>query len=135
MTTNVESLPVRSSRGMFWTGWALSGLPVLFIVVMGSFAAMHPEQVQKDFAKYGYPDGFMNKMLFIEAACLVLYIIPQTAVLGAILFTGYLGGAVATHARVGEANWIAPVIVGVVMWLGLWFRDARIRSLTPLRRI
>ena len=73
--------------------------------------------------------------LIIEAACLILYIIPQTAVLGAILLTAYLGGAVITHARVGEPNWIVPVIVGVVFWLGLWFRDPRVRALAPIRRL
>jgi hypothetical protein len=77
----------------------------------------------------------MNKVLIIEAVCLLLYVIPQTAVLGAILLTGYLGGAVITHARVGEPNWIVPVIIGIVFWLGLWFRDPRVRALAPIRRL
>ena len=120
---------------MFWTGWVLSTLPVLFIILGATFAFTHPEEVQKGFAKYGFPEGFMNKVLITEVICLLLYIIPQTAVLGAILLTGYLGGAVITHARVGEPNWIFAVILGVVFWLGLWFRDPRVRALAPIRRL
>jgi len=135
MTTESLTTENRNSKAMTWTGRVLSALPILMIAAGASYAMTHQEAVQKDFGKYAFPDGFMNKVLIIEVICLLLYIIPQTAVLGAILFTGYLGGAVVTHARVGEPNWILPVILGVVMWLGLWFRDPRLRQLAPLRRI
>jgi hypothetical protein len=72
-------------------------------------------------------------VLIIEILCVILYAIPQTAVLGAILLTGYLGGAVATHVHAGEP-WFFPVIMGVIVWLGLVLRDPRLRELAPLRR-
>ena len=75
----------------------------------------------------------VRPLFFVELACVLLYVIPQTAVLGAILLTGYLGGAVATHVRAGEPFWF-PIIFGILIWLGLVLRDARIRALVPLRR-
>lgn len=68
-----------------------------------------------------------------ELLCAVLYAIPQTSVLGAILLTGYMGGAIATHARIGE-GFIPQIIIGVLVWLGLFLRDARLRALIPIRR-
>jgi len=84
--------------------------------------------------KYGYPASAAKPVLIIEIICVLLYLIPQTAVLGAILLTGYLGGAVATHVHAGEPWWF-PVIFAVLVWLGLLLRDARLRCLLPLRRI
>jgi Mn2+/Fe2+ NRAMP family transporter len=69
----------------------------------------------------------------LEIACTVIYVIPRTSVLGAILLTGYLGGATATHVRIGDPSFFGPVIFGVLVWLGLWLRDARLRALLPLR--
>jgi hypothetical protein len=69
----------------------------------------------------------------VELACTILYIVPQTSVLGAILLTGYLGGATATHLRV-EESWIGPVLLGILVWLGLFLRDCRLRALLPLRK-
>jgi hypothetical protein len=135
MSTDLATRPTSQSKTMTWIGRVLSALPILFICVGAAFAFSHPEEVKKGFEKYAFPEGFMNKVLIIEAICLLLYIIPQTAVLGAILLTGYLGGAVITHARVGEPNWIVPIIVGIVFWLGLWFRDPRVRALAPIRRL
>jgi hypothetical protein len=72
-------------------------------------------------------------ILVVELCCVLLYLIPQTAVLGAILLTGYLGGATATHVRVDEAYFM-PVVVGILVWLGLYLRDPRLRALVPWRR-
>jgi hypothetical protein len=130
-----ETEMIRNPKWMSWTGRVLSALPIVFIIFGAIYAHAHPEEVQKNFAKYEFPEDFMNKVLVIEAICLLLYIIPQTAVLGAILLTGYLGGAVITHARVGEPNWILAVVIGVIFWLGLWFRDPRVRALAPIRRL
>ena len=80
----------------------------------------------------GYPDGAMLRITVIEIACATLYAIPRTSVLGAILLTGYLGGATATHVRVGEPFFL-PVIVGIVLWLGLYLRDHRVCALVPFR--
>ena|SRR5437762_6048061 len=101
MTTQMEVSTTSQSKAMTWTGRVLSALPILFIALGAAMAFSNPEEVQKGFAKYSFPEGFMNKVLIIEAICLLLYIIPQTAVLGAILLTGYLGGAV---IKIGRAH-------------------------------
>jgi hypothetical protein len=84
-------------------------------------------------AKFGYPEGTLLAIGLLEVACAVLYVVPSTAVLGAVLVTGYLGGAVATHVRVSDF-FLPPAILGAMAWGGLWFRDPRVRALLPLRR-
>ena len=90
--------------------------------------------MQEGMEKYGYPAGTDKVLVVLQAICAVLYLIPQTAVLGAILFTGYLGGAVATHVHASESSWYMAVGVGVLVWGGLFLRDPRIRALIPLRK-
>ena len=94
----------------------------------------NPDTVAKGLADHGYPTHLAHTILVLEIGCAVIYAIPHTAVLGAILTTGYLGGATATHVRVGETQWVAPVLFGVLVWLGLLLRDKRLRTLLPLRR-
>jgi hypothetical protein len=89
-------------------------------------------QVSEITAHLGLPNRLINPIAVLEVACLVIYLVPQTSVLGAILLTGYLGGAVCTHLRVGEP-WFGPVVIGAVAWLGLYLRDDRLRALIPLR--
>ena len=130
MNTETQSTP----KAMLWIGRILTAIPVLMMGVMSTvmfFAA--PGKIVEGMTKYGYPTKVGQPLLVVEVICAVLYLIPQTAVLGAILLTGYLGGAVATHLRVGEPFWM-PVMFGAVVWLGLFLRDARIRALLPLRR-
>ncbi len=136
MTTAAVGLD--SARGtrpwLIWTGRVLSALPVLLLamdVVMGLKGS--PEMTAAFTGHYGYPQGAMLRILLAELACAVLYAIPQTAVFGAILMTGYLGGAIATHVRVGE-NFTLALVVAIVAWAGLYLRDARLRALLPLRR-
>jgi hypothetical protein len=93
---------------------------------------LKPALAAQGFAHYGYLGGSLLRILCVELACAILYAIPRTSVLGAILLTGYLGGATATHMRVGEPFFI-PLGVGIVVWLGLFLRDERIRALIPLR--
>jgi len=83
--------------------------------------------------KFGYPQQTLVPIGILEVACVVLYAIPRTAVLGAILTTTYLGGAVATHVRVQDP-FIPPIMFGILVWVGLYLRDDRIRRLLPLRR-
>jgi hypothetical protein len=80
----------------------------------------------------GYPEGKSFGIAVAELGSTVLYVVPQTSVLGAILLTGYLGGATATHVRVEDA-FVGPVIIGMLIWLGIYLRDARLRQLIPLR--
>jgi hypothetical protein len=121
---------------MFWTGVVVSALPSLMLLMGSAMALSHSAQAVKGFVgQYGYPE---SAMAGIGVACLVstiLYVIPRTAVLGAILLTGYLGGAVATHVHANEGPMLlVPVLFGVLVWGGLFLRDARVRALLPWRK-
>src|SRR5947207_3125859 len=133
-TPDYQSKPTTTSKGMLWTGRVISAIPILFMAGLGTAMLIAaPQKVKEGMTKYGYPPGAAMPILIAEILCAILYLIPQTAVLGAILLTGYLGGAVATHVHAGEAFWI-PILMGTLVWLGLLLRDARLRELLPLRR-
>jgi hypothetical protein len=129
-----EPLVPPSPAWMVWTGRVLSALPVLLLFMSAAMKFVQPEFVTKDFAKFEYPEGVLVPLGIVELACTILYINPRTAVLGAILLTGYLGGATATHLRVGDPFFM-PIVVGVVLWMGLFLRDARLRALIPWRSL
>jgi len=122
----------RTPAWMWWTGWVITALPVLGLVMSAVMKFMRPEEVVKGMKDAGWPDNLLFGLGVVELTCTILYLIPQTAVLGAILLTGYLGGAVATHVRIGE-GFAPPVIMGVLVWLGVFLRDSRLRSLIPIR--
>ena len=125
--------PSPNPTWMVWTGRVVSALPVLALLMSGAFKFMKPnEEMVKGLDHIGWKADQLSTLGIVEIACTVLYVIPQTSILGAILLTGYLGGATATHVRVGDP-WFAPVIIGVLVWLGLVLRDARLRALIPLR--
>jgi hypothetical protein len=130
MQNATQTAPV--SKQMLWVGRILSALPVLLMVIGGAFGLLKPAAVAPQFAHYSYPDGALLCITIVEIACAIIYAIPRTSVFGAILLTGYLGGATATHVRVGEPFFL-PIVVGVVVWAGLFLRDERIRALIPLR--
>ena len=130
MTETAQTGPV--SKKMLWAGRVLSALPVLLLLVSGVGKLMKPAAVVEGFVHLGYAAGMAVPIGIVELACTVVYLIPGTSVLGAILLTGYLGGATATHVRIGEA-FITPVLAGVLVWAGLFLRDARLRALLPLR--
>jgi ABC-type sugar transport system permease subunit len=126
--------PAPVSRAAWWTGWIISAIPILMMGGMGAAILLFSRGMARDgMTKYGYPATSAIPILIVEVVCAVLYAIPRTAVLGAVLLTGYLGGAVATHVHASE-SWVFPVIAGVLVWLGLYLRDARVRDLLPLRR-
>jgi hypothetical protein len=118
---------------MTWAGWVVTALPTAMLLMSSAMKFLQPPQVIEGLAKYGYEAKVVVPLGIVELACTVLYVVPQTAVLGAILLTGYLGGATATHVRVGDA-WFTPVLLGVLVWLGVYLRDSRLRTLVPLRR-
>jgi hypothetical protein len=93
-----------------------------------------PAPVVEGMVRFGYPSGLLFVVGVLEFLSCVVYVVPQTAILGAILMTGYLGGATATNVRVGDPSWIVTVVLGVLVWGGLFFRDERIRALIPFRR-
>jgi hypothetical protein len=104
------------------------------LLFSGTMKLMKPPQVVEGFEHLGYPEELILVLGIVEVGCTLLYLIPRTAVRGAILLTGHLGGAVATHSRLLEKQFAAPLLVGVLVWLGLYLRDARVRALIPLRR-
>jgi len=125
---------IAQKKWMTVTGWVLGGLLAAMLAFSASMKFAQPEMFQKEFVgRLGYPMSTAMAIGVTELACAVLYMIPQTSVLGAILLTGYLGGAIATHVRIHDA-FIGPAIFGVVAWLGLYLRDPRIRELLPFRR-
>src|SRR5271155_3114854 len=117
-------------KGMLWTGRIISGLVVLFILFNAGFALMNPAKVQEGFAHLGYPQSVGLPIAIAMLVCTVVYAIPGTSIFGAILLTGYLGGATATHVRIGEPFYF-PIIVAVLAWLGVYFRNERLRALVP----
>ena len=122
-------------KSMLWTGRVMSGIVVLLMVIGPIvFGSLKFDEVKKGMVEHGYPPQRAAYILLTEVCCGLVYLIPQTAVLGAILLTGYFGGAVATHVRVGE-NFAGPVVFGVITWLGLLLRDRRLWALLPLRRL
>jgi hypothetical protein len=131
-----ETLNTGPSKKMLWAGRVISALPVLMLIMSGTMKLTRGTQVLEGFAKFGYPESVIFPLGVVELVSTLLYVIPQTSVLGAILLTGYLGGATATHVRVGDPlmTFMTPVILGVLVWLGLYLRHPRIRALFPLRR-
>jgi hypothetical protein len=125
-----------TSKTMIWIGRVVSALPALALIASGTGKLILSPDFAKGFADLGWPVSVAFGLGCVEIACGVIYLIPQTAVLGAILMTGYLGGAVATHVRLGQYGMMVPAIVlGVLVWLGLYLRDARVRSLVPIRSL
>ena len=131
-TAHAASAP----RWMLWTGWFLSFLVVAQLLSSAFFrAAYHTYAVAEIVTAYGYSESAIVPIVIAECALVLLYLVPQTSVLAAILMTGYLGGAVATHVRIADtARAAIPLVVGVLAWGGLYLRDSRIRQLVPFRR-
>ena len=119
-----------TSKAALWAGRVLSTLPVLMLVMSCAMKITKNSQVTEGFAKFGFPPGLEVGIGLVELVCTVLYIIPRTAAIGAILLTGYLGGAVVFHLRGGEPLF-APVLIGVALWSGLVLRNPRLRSVLP----
>jgi hypothetical protein len=134
MTTLEETKAVRVSHAAFWFGWIIGVLPVIALVMSASMKLAHGPEVVKGFKQFGYPEHLLLVLGIVELFCPILYLIPRTAVLGAILMTGYFGGAIATHVRMSDPMFIIPLILGVLTWLGLFLRDRRVRELIPLRK-
>ena len=116
------------------TGRVLSGLAGAFMLTGGlNVAFVRSADLVEGFAKFGYQESAMVPIGLAALLGSVLYLIPRTAVFGAIVLTGYLGGAVATHVRINDPAFVGPLVVGILIWLGLFLRDERLRALLPLR--
>jgi hypothetical protein len=123
------------SNKQLWVGRTMSAMPALFLLVDGAMKLVKPEVVIKATVELGYAESVIVPLGIVPLTCTILYLVPRTAVLGAILLTGYLGGAVATHVRAGQGLFeiLFPVVFGALLWGGLVLRDERLRELLPLR--
>jgi hypothetical protein len=126
-----QTAPV--SKKQLWAGRIISALPVLLLLFSGVMKLLKPAPVVQGFAHYGYPESLIVVIGILEIACTLVYVIPQTSYLGAILMTAYLGGATASNVRVGDPSYFVTVILGVLVWAGLYLRDPRLRAFLPLR--
>ncbi|HVC99236.1 MAG TPA: DoxX family protein [Pirellulales bacterium] len=126
----------RVPKLLLWAGRVMGTLPALFLLLDAIMKFVKPEPVVKATVELGYPESVIVGLGIVLLACTVLYLIPRTAILGAILLTGYLGGAVASHLRAGDGLFpiLFPVVFGALLWGGLYLRDERLRSLIPWRR-
>jgi len=136
MPSDTQAAPV-SKKGL-WAGRIMSGLAVAFLAfdVVLKFVTPAPAPVVEAFAHVGWPLNLAPVLGMILLVSTVLYVIPKTSILGAILLTGYLGGAVATHLRAGDplfSHVLFPTYLGVLLWGGLYLREDRLRALIPLR--
>jgi hypothetical protein len=122
------------SKAVLWTGRVMSVLPVLLILFGSLMKLMKTAAVIEGFARAGLPERLIIPVGLIELICIAVYAIPRTAVLGAILMTGLLGGATITELRIGGATWPIPVILGMLAWGGLYLREVRLRELIPVRK-
>jgi len=130
------SVQASTSKKRVLAGRIVSGIVVLFLIPDGIIKFIKPAPVVDAFAHLGWPLSLANVLGTLLLLCTAVYLIPRTAVLGAILLTGYLGGAVATHLRAGDplfSHVLFPTYLGALLWLGLYLRDDRLRALVPLR--
>ncbi len=125
------------AKKFMWTGRVISTLVILFFILDAAIHLMNVPPVVAASAQLGLPSSMAFTIGIIECVCIILYIIPKTSMLGAILLTGYLGGAVAINLRANMplfSNILFPVYTGIFVWGGLFFRENRLRSLIPFRR-
>jgi hypothetical protein len=137
MQAIAQTMPI--SNKAYWTGYVLSGLVILFLLFDGIIKLVPIAAVTDTMMELGYPSSanLSRGLGVLTLACTLLYAIPRTSVLGAILLTGLMGGAIATHLRVGSplfSHMFFGVYLGLMIWGGLFLRDDRLRALIPLRR-
>jgi len=131
-------VPVRETtpkRWMLWIGRVLSLWPVFIVVMSATWKLTRNPWYVREITRIGWSDSALPLLAFLQLGSLLLYVIPQTAVLGAVLLTGYLGGAIATYVRMGEPYPVlVPLSTALIAWAGIYLREERLRSLLPIRR-
>ena len=130
-------MPISSpvSKTTLWISRVMSALPVLLVLFGSVVKLMKTASVIEGFVRAGVPERLIIPVGVIELVCVIVYVIPQTAVLGAILMTGLLGGATITNLRIGDPTYPMPVVLGMLAWGGLFLRDTRLRELIPIRKM
>lgn len=132
------AVPLREStqkRWMVWAGWVISLWPAFVVVSSATWKLTRNQWYVTEFTRIGWPDSALPLLAFLQLGSLLLFLIPRTSVLGAILLTGYLGGAIATYVRMGEPYPVlVPLSTSMIAWLGIYLREERLRALLPFRK-
>jgi len=135
---NAVDVPAHETKGqrwLLWAGWVVSLWPVFVVATSATWKLSRNPAYVAEFARIGWPESALTLLACLQLGCIVLFIIPRTAVLGSVLLTGYLGGAIAAYTRIGEPYPVlVPLSTSVIAWGGIWLRDARLRALLPIRR-
>jgi DoxX-like family len=122
-------------RWMLWAGWILSLWPAVVVVASATWKLTRSPFYVAEFGRIGWPASALTGLALLQLCCLALYLMPPTAVLGAVLLTGYLGGAIASYVRIGDPSPVlVPLSTSVIAWAGIYLRDERVRALLPFRR-
>ena len=135
---SAADVPVRETKGklwLYWVGWVVSVWPAFVVGTSAHWKLSHNPAYVREFARIGWPEHALTLLACLQLGSLILFLIPRTSVLGAVLLTGYLGGAVAAYTRMGQPYPVlVPLSTSMIAWLGIWLRDARLRALLPIRR-
>ncbi len=133
----MESTTPTVSKAARWASYIIGALVVLFLLFDCVIKLLKLSFAVEGTTSLGYPESVIVPLGILQLVCLLLYLVPQTSVLGAILWTGYLGGAIATHVRLGNplfSHILFPVYIGILLWLALYLRNPKLRSLLPFQR-
>ena len=122
-----------ASGKVVWIGRVVSVLAALLFIVSAVMKVVGGAEVKEGLKHLGLPDSMLTPLTILELACAVVYLFPPTAVLGAVLLTGYIGGAICTHWRVGDPFFL-QIVLGLFVWLGVYLREERLKALLPVRR-
>ena len=122
-----------ASGKIVWTGRVMAGVVSLLFFFSASMKFVGGAEVKEGMAHLGLPESMMIPLGILEATCTVIYLIPATSVLGAILLAGYMGGAICTHWRVGDP-FVGQIAIALVIWLAIYLREPRLKALIPLRK-
>jgi hypothetical protein len=127
------SSSTRPNRWLYWGSWVISAMPVFVVLTSGRWKLTHSAFYVAEFNRIGWPTERLELLAFLQLTAIVLYVIPRTALLGVVLLTGYLGGAIASYVRVGEFYPpLVPLTTALLAWLGLFLREPRLRALLPI---
>jgi uncharacterized membrane protein YphA (DoxX/SURF4 family) len=132
MNTPADAPGRKTKPWTFWLGWAMTIIPSLLLLFSASMKLLNPPELAKNFENLGLPPRLATPLGILELSCTLLFLIPKTATMGAILLTGYMGGAILTHLRIGEP-WFVQALLAVIFWLALFLREPRLRAILPLR--